>query len=116
MGKASRRRAHKQARLLNAIRESDPSLFWSCLGAQLAGFRRRVRYHAQHLGDKNTQEETVWHLMAVQARFIAALKLSPEERQCLLDESREICRSAFGFVIPYCRRQLNWSPRLDMLP
>jgi len=116
MGKASRRRAHKQARLLNAIRESDPSLFWSCLGAQLAGFRRRVRYHAQHLGSEGTPGKRVWELMDVQTHFIDALHLSPEEKQCLLDESREICRSAFGFVMPYCRRQLNWSPRLDMLP
>jgi hypothetical protein len=116
MGKASKRRARKQAMSLNAVREANPALFWSYVGAQLKRFRRRAESRARHLGSQDTAGKRVWELMAVQAHFIGALHLSPEEKQCLLDESREICRSAFGFVMPHCRRQLNWSPRLEMLP
>lgn len=116
MGTASNRRACKQAQRLNSIKDSCPLLFQYYLGQQLEGFRRRARYYARNLGDTDAPPIRVWQLMRVQTRFIYALNLSPAERESLLEESREICRSAFAPVLPYCGRPLNWSVRLAMRP
>jgi len=103
VSKASKRRAHKKAAHINAIKQTNPAKAQSELSGQFVAFQRKARRRANRL----TSDQRVWELMGPQDRFIQALDMPRQDKEEHLQDAKEACRSAFTGIITGVATPLN---------